>query len=82
MFYDFIDANTDGRHILNLVRRLYNILNVVKRPQDIDNYTHVISLIVCGDIAKMYHVVAILPIDQHVHRFLWRNMETERDPDI
>ena len=30
--------------LVNLVRRLFNILKEVKRPQDIDN-THVISLI-------------------------------------
>ena len=31
----------------------------------------------------MYHMVAILPADQHVHRFLWpRSQETEREADI
>ncbi|XP_022781652.1 uncharacterized protein LOC111322749 [Stylophora pistillata] len=37
---------------------------------------------VVGDISKMYHRVLIPERDQHVHRFLWRNMETEREPDI
>ncbi len=37
---------------------------------------------VVGDIAKMYHMVAIPLSDQHVHRFLWRNMETDREPDV
>ncbi len=37
---------------------------------------------VVGDIAKMYHVVAIPLSDQHVHRFLWRNMESDREPDV
>ena len=37
---------------------------------------------VCGDITKMYHMIAIPPEDQHVHRFIWRNYETEREPDI
>lgn len=40
------------------------------------------AVAVCGDIAKMYHMVTISPLDQHVHRFLWRNLETDRDPDI
>ena len=39
------------------------------------------AVAVCGDITKMYHMVAIPPVDQHVHRFLWRNYETERQPD-
>ena len=34
----------------------------------------------CGDITKMYFMVSILPDDQHVHRFLWRNVEMEREP--
>ena len=34
-----------------------------------------------ADISKMYHRVLILLEDQHVHRFLWRNMETSREPD-
>ena len=29
----------------------------------------------------MYNMVAIPQIDQHVHRFIWRNLETERKPD-
>ena len=39
------------------------------------------AVAVCGDIAKMYHMVGIPPIDQHVHRFLWRSFETERVSD-
>ncbi|XP_068756539.1 uncharacterized protein [Montipora capricornis] len=39
------------------------------------------AIAVCGDITKMYHMVAIPPVDQHVHRFLWRNFETEHEPD-
>jgi hypothetical protein len=35
-----------------------------------------------GDISKMYHRVLIPEVDQHVHRFLWRDMEVDRDPDI
>ena len=36
---------------------------------------------VSGDISKMYHHVRIPLEDQHVHRYLWRDLETERDPD-
>ena len=34
------------------------------------------------DISKMYHRILILERDQHVHRFLWRNLETLREPDV
>ena len=37
---------------------------------------------VVGDISKMYHRIAIPLPDQHVHRFLWRNMETDRETDV
>ncbi|KAK3748966.1 hypothetical protein QZH41_006852 [Actinostola sp. cb2023] len=36
---------------------------------------------VCADIAKMYHMIIIPLFDQHVHKFIWRNLETERQPD-
>lgn len=35
-----------------------------------------------GDISKMYHRIGIPEEDQHVHRYLWRNLETEREPDV
>ena len=36
-----------------------------------------------GDLSKMYHRVLIQEVpDQHVHRYLWQNMETERPPDV
>ena len=34
-----------------------------------------------GDIKKMYHAVKIPPLDQHTHRFLWRNLELNRSVD-
>ena len=34
-----------------------------------------------GDISKVYHRVLIPPQDQHVHRFLWRNLGTDCKPD-
>ena len=37
---------------------------------------------VAGDIKKMYHSVKLKPgLDQHTHRFLWRNYEVTREPD-
>ena len=35
-----------------------------------------------GDISKMYHRIRIPEMDQHVHRFLWRNLQTHREPDV
>ncbi len=35
------------------------------------------AVAVCGDIRKLYHMDAIPPVDQHVHRFLWRNFEKQ-----
>eukprot|EP00057_Strongylocentrotus_purpuratus_P004640 XP_003729152.1 PREDICTED: uncharacterized protein LOC100889568 [Strongylocentrotus purpuratus] len=37
---------------------------------------------ICADISKMYHRVLIPESDQHVHRFLWRNMDVSRRPDV
>ena len=37
---------------------------------------------ISGDIRKIYHAVKIDSIDQHTHRFLWRNMEIEREPCV
>ena len=37
---------------------------------------------ISGDIRKMYHAVKIDSLDQHTHRFLWRNVEIEREPDV
>ena len=34
-----------------------------------------------GDIKKMYHSVKIGMVEQHTHRFLWRDMDTSREPD-
>ena len=34
-----------------------------------------------GDISKMYHRVLIPEVDQHVHHYVWRDMEVDRDPD-
>ena len=37
---------------------------------------------VCGDISKMYHRVLITEEDQQVHRYLWRDLQTERPSDV
>ena len=34
-----------------------------------------------GDISKMYNSVRISILDQNTHRFLWRDGETDREPD-
>ena len=39
------------------------------------------AVAVSGDISKMYHQVLISQEDQHVHRFLWRILDTTRPPD-
>ena len=36
---------------------------------------------VTGDIKKIYHIVKIGILDQHTHRFLWQDCETQRTPD-
>ena len=40
------------------------------------------AVAISGDISKMYHRILIPERDQHVYRFLWRNMETNRDPNV
>ena len=34
-----------------------------------------------GDIKKMYHSVKTPPVEQHTHRFLWRDMNVCEEPD-
>ena len=36
---------------------------------------------IAGDIAKMFNSVKLSEKDQDVHRFLWRNLKTDIDPD-
>ena len=36
---------------------------------------------VMGDIHKMYHAVKISPLDQHTHRFLWRDLDQSKPPE-
>ena len=37
---------------------------------------------ICGDISKMYHRVLIPLQDQHVHRYLWRDLQLDKPPDV
>jgi hypothetical protein len=37
---------------------------------------------VVGDIRKMFHSVFLDEVAQHCHRFLWRNMDETRKPDV
>ena len=37
---------------------------------------------ICGDISKMYHRVLIPLQDQHVHRYLWRDLQQDKPPDV
>ena len=57
-----------GPHLLN------DLLGVLIRFREND-----IAMI--GDIKEMYHTVKIKTIEQHTHRFLWRDMDTDRPPD-
>ena len=34
-----------------------------------------------GDIKKMYHTVKMTELNQHTHRFLWRDMDSTREPN-
>ena len=57
-----------GPHLLN------DLLGILIRLRE-----NKIALI--GDIKKMYHTVKTKTIDQHTHRFLWRDMNIKRPPD-
>ena len=35
-----------------------------------------------GDIRKMLNSNHLKPLEQHCHRFLWRDLKTDRDPDV
>ena len=34
-----------------------------------------------GDISKMFNAIKLKNLEQHTHRFLWRDMHSERNPD-
>ena len=35
-----------------------------------------------GDIRKMFHSIHLKPLEQHCHRFLWRDLKTDQEPDV
>ena len=39
------------------------------------------KIAIAGDISKMYHTIKISILDQHTHRFLWRDLDSSRPPD-
>ena len=84
-------TSTPCRIVFNSSAKFANhILNDywVKGPDLMNNLLGVLlrfrenTVAVAGDVKKMYHTVKISEVDQHTHRFLWRNMERERKPDI
>ena len=58
-----------------------------KGPDLINNMLGIIlrfrenHICIVGDIRKMYHSVKITEVDQHTHRFLWRNLNTDIHPE-
>ncbi|XP_074649027.1 uncharacterized protein LOC141904340 [Tubulanus polymorphus] len=40
------------------------------------------SIALVAYISKMYNRVLIPEVDQHVHRFLWRQFDAEKEPDV
>ena len=59
----------NGQELLN------NLFGVVLRLKERE-------VVMVGDRSKMYHRVSKPERDQQVHRFLWRNLETSREPDF
>ncbi|XP_068220711.1 uncharacterized protein [Palaemon carinicauda] len=39
------------------------------------------NIAIVGDIAKMYHTVKLSTLDEHTHRFVWRDLDDSRPPD-
>ncbi len=71
-------ANFRG-HILNEYYAkgpdmLNNLLGVLLRFRE-----RAVAMV--GDIGKMFHAIDIPLVDQMTHRFLWRGMDEEREPD-
>ena len=72
----FNSSSTFQGHVLNDYWRkgpdlLNGIFGVVLRFREKE-------VAVLGDISKMYHRILIPERDQHVHRYLWWNMEPDR----
>ncbi|CAC5362061.1 unnamed protein product [Mytilus coruscus] len=40
------------------------------------------SIALAGDISKMYNAIRLSSLDQHTHRFVWRNLNTQRSRSL
>lgn len=40
------------------------------------------SVALVGDISQMYHQLVLLPEDRPLHRFLWRNLDKTKEPEV
>ena len=67
--HKFNDYWLKGPYLLN------NLFGVVLRFREKE-------VAISGDISKIYHRVLIPKEVQDVNLFLWRNLETEREPDV
>ncbi|XP_047499242.1 uncharacterized protein LOC125046242 [Penaeus chinensis] len=39
------------------------------------------NIAIAGNIAKMYHTVKLSTVDEHTHRFVWRDLDDKKTPD-
>ena len=83
-------SSTPGRIVFNSSANFRDhVLNDywAKGPNLINNLVGILirfreeAIGIIGDIRKIYHTIKIGLLDQHTHRFLWRNMESWRHPD-
>ena len=86
----FLDPPLPCRVVFNASKDFHgHILNDywAKGPDLINNTIGVLLrfrenyVAVCGDISKMYHTINISLLDQHTHRFFWRNLHVSCKPD-
>ena len=35
-----------------------------------------------GDVSQMYHQLVLQPVDRPFHRFLWRDLDPSREPEM
>ena len=84
-------ASTPCRIVFNSSAKFSNhILNDywVKGPDLMNNLAGILMRFreekvgITGDIRKMYHTIKTSVLDQHTHRFLWRDLQECRRPDV
>ena len=56
---------------LNFLNRLLGVLIWFRENE--------VALI--GDIKEMYHSVGTTQLEQHMHQFVWREMDARKEPD-